>query len=189
MELSKKGYVRLVLEKYEEDGKKKFEIHHTDSFSINFACNKFFFPDWIQEEISNSCPEDVLEDLLKNHVDGWYEIVGEFWYAGWESFNGETTEYESCWEIRGEGVQQLQEEQWKFFIPPPPPPPHVEPEWEHATVEEKGGRYHHQCPSCERWCHRCDNCSYMDWRESTWCSEKCWKEAGAPVNQAKYKFP
>jgi hypothetical protein len=185
--LTKKGYVRFVVEKYEDGGKKKFEIHFTEAFCSEFVCNKFFMPDWIQEEISNSCPEDILEDVLKSYIDGWYEIVGEFWYDSWTGFNGEVDEFDSCWDIRGAQIQPLQKAQWEVFVPPPAPPPHVEPEWEHATVDAHDGRYSHQCPQCKRWCHRCSNCDYMDWRESTWCSELCWKAAGAPLDQETYR--
>lgn len=64
----------------------------------------------------------------------------------------------------------------KWMNRPRPP----EQAWEHNTVEQEGGRYHHQCPSCKRWAHRCSSCSWMSPEEEAYCSENCWKAAGSP---------
>lgn len=65
---------------------------------------------------------------------------------------------------------------WQQMSAPQAP----EQAWEHVTVEKEGDRYHHQCPQCKRWCHRCGSCSYMTAEEEAYCSENCWKAAGSP---------
>ena len=61
--------------------------------------------DWMTEEVS-SADNEFLTEWLKDKQDGFYELLGEFWYESWQ-VGYEEIEWEGYWELRNIKHQQL----------------------------------------------------------------------------------
>lgn len=180
------GWVRFVFHKYEKDPDDKFgrgiEIFFKDSFDTQFinARNEMGTTNLPDDIMSQTDCDEQLADVAKDLPEGYYEVVGEFWYEddpGFDSPNG-PAEFDCWWWMVNPQFMKLSEEQIKKWLPTPPPPP--EQAWEHNTSISQGGRMNNQCAQCKKWAHSCSSCGYMPWEEETYCSENCWKAAGSP---------
>jgi hypothetical protein len=108
--MKKQGWVRLIVMKRKHDA----DAYSDRGYDL-IGCEAFVFgllsksdmpsgSSWVVEEIDSQ--DDWLRSFLSDKPNGFYEIVGQFFYHGWTSGYYEP-EYESAWELRQVSWQQM----------------------------------------------------------------------------------
>lgn len=102
------GPIRLIILKSNETrdfSKRKTTIIGMDVFVEGFLCGKqsrYAARNWCSEEIDLIEPQ--IEDELKGEGPGFYELVADFYYHGWTSYE---SEYDSEAELRNIKFQPI----------------------------------------------------------------------------------